>query len=195
MAIYILLPIVIIIAVIAYSLWARSRVTHLTPEQAAEQFHASYAPFFKLKGGERIVGIWTGVEFQGAKGAAGYMARDAVNAASAEFVGYATYIPTVRVGLTSGGRLLVSREYSELGERGNYKQHMAFNSGVQVLDAEEAYPSQDLGAPPRNPSNPMVRLEFVQLRSRRGETYEAWMSPQGARIGRAGYCSILAGLD
>ncbi len=195
MGIYIFLPIVIIVAVVAYTLWVRARTANLTPEQAAEQFHASYAPYFKLKGGERIVGVWNGVEFQGKKSAAGHMARDAINAASAELVGVSTYIPTVQVGLTSGGRLLVSREYSDLGERGIYKQHVAFNSGVEVLDAGAAYPGQHLGAPPKNPANPMVPLEFVQLRSRHKETYDAWLSPQGARIGHAGYCSILSGLD
>jgi hypothetical protein len=103
-------------------------------------------------------------------------------------------VPNIQLGLTSQGRLLVSREYSEMGKRGNFKQHIALGQGTRAVTGNVAYPGADLGKPPSNPFNPAVGLEFVQLRSPGGEVYEAWMSPQGAQVGRQGFCSVLQAL-
>lgn len=194
MQFYYLLPVILIIVGVAYAMWMKKRVAAMSPEQAAEYFHNSYAGYYELQEGEKIVGNWSGVEFQGPKGAAGRFAGDALNSASAAVVGVSTYVPTVQVCLTSFGRILISREYSELGKRGHFKQHMAFDDGATAAAGVNAYPGQDLGSKPKNASNPTVALEFVQLQGTNGGIYDAWMSPQGVRIGEQGFSSILTAL-
>lgn len=189
--IYYFLPIVLIVAAVAYSFMMRRKLQNMSPEEAAERFHAAYAGYFNLAEGEKVVGAWGGTEFQGAQGAARQLAGAALNAVSANVIGVSTYVPNVQVGLTSTGRVVISREYSELGQRGNYKQIAAFAPGTRALGAAAAHPGADLGRPPTNPYNPTVSLEFVQLRSPTGEIYEAWMSPQGGRTGQPGFHSIL----
>jgi hypothetical protein len=194
MYVYYLIPIVLVVAVIAYSMWMKKRVQNMDPEEAARRFHEFNAQYFDLEGDEKIVGAWSGVEFQGAKSAAGHAASAALNAASAAAVGVSKYVPNVQVGLASTGRVLVSREYSEVGQRGNFKQVMSLEAGTRAIDGATAHPGEDLGSPPKNPYNPLVSLEFVQLSSPGGETYEAWMSPQGGRVGQDGFISILQAL-
>jgi len=191
MQLYYFLPVLFIGAVVAYSMWVRQRMASMSPEQLAEQFHASYAPYFDLGADEKVVGAWSGVEFQGPRSAASRLAGAALNSASAAVVGVSTYVPNVQVGLTSTGRLLVSREHSELGERGHYKQLCAFAPGANALDAAAAHPGESPGDAPKNPYNPLVSLEFVQLRGEGAEPYEAWMSPQGGQLGQPGFRSIL----
>jgi hypothetical protein len=194
MQIYYFLPVVLIAAAVAYSFYMKRQVANMNPEEAAQRFHDHYSAYFDLEAGERVVGAWSGVEFQGAQSAARQMAGSALNSASAAVIGVSTYVPLVQVGLTSNGRVLVAREYSELGERGNYKQVASFASGARALDAASALPGQNLGAVPKNPFNPAVSLEFVQLRGGGGEAYEAWMSPQGGQMGQPGFRSILQAL-
>jgi len=166
----------------------------MSPEEAAQRFHDFNAHYFDLEDNEQVVGAWSGVEFQQAKSAVGHMASAALNSASAAVVGVSTYVPNVQVGLTSTGRVLVSREYSELGQRGNFKQVMALGPGTKAQSAEASHPGENMGSPPKNPYNPLVALEFVQLRAPSGEVYEAWMSPQGGQVGRDGFSSILQAL-
>lgn len=193
MQIYYFLPVVLIAAAFAYSYWMKRQVANMNPEEAAQRFHDHYSGYFELEDGERVIGAWSGLEFQGAKSAARQVAGAALNSAAAAVVGVSTYVPLVQVGLTSKGRVLVSREYSELGERGNYKQVANFPSGAQALDAAHALPGENPGAVPKNPFNPAVPLEFVQVRGA-GGAYEAWMSPQGAQMGHPGFRSILQAL-
>lgn len=190
MQIYYFLPVVLIAAAFAYSFYMKRQVANMNPEEAAQRFHDHYSTYFDLEEGERVIGAWSGLEFQGAKSAARQMAGAALNSASAAVIGVSTYVPLVQVGLTSKGRVLVSSEYSELGERGNYKQVAAFPSGARAVDAATALPGENLGAAPKNPFNPAVALEFVQLRGTTGEGYEAWMSPQGGQMGHPGFRSI-----
>jgi hypothetical protein len=194
MQLYYFLPVVLIAAAFAYSFYMKRQVANMNPEQAAQRFHDHYSGYFDLADGERVVGAWSGVEFQGAQSAARQVAGAALNSASAAVIGVSTYVPLVQVGLTSKGRVLVAREYSELGERGNYQQVSSFASGAHALDAAKALPGQNLGALPKNPFNPAVSLEFVQLRGAAGEAYEAWMSPQGGQVGQPGFRSILQAL-
>lgn len=191
MQIYYFLPVVLIAAAVLYSLWMKKSVQNMNPEEAAQRFHEFNSQYFDLEGEERIVGAWSGVEHQGTKSAARQVAGAALNAASAAVVGVSSYVPNVQVGLTSSGRVLVSREYSELGDRGNFKQLKALASGTQALASDASHPGEDLGRPPKNPYNPLVSLEFVQLRGPDGDVYEAWMSPQGGRVGQDGFSSIL----
>jgi hypothetical protein len=198
MQVYYILPVVLIVAVVAYTSWARrqavGQVQNLSPEDAAKRFHESYAGYFDLEGDEKVVGAWSGLEFQGAQSSARQVAGAALNSVSAAVVGVSTYVPNVHVGLTSTGRVLVSREYSELGERGNFKQICAFTPGTRALGAAAAFPGQEVGKAPKNPFNPMVELELVQLRAPDAKSYEAWMSPQGGQMGHAGFRSILQAL-
>lgn len=194
MQFYYLLPIVLIVVLVGYSMMAKKRAQNMDPQEAARRFHEFNAAYFDLEGDERIVGAWSGVEFQGAKSAAGQAASAALNSASAAVIGVSTYVPNVQVGLTSTGRILISREYSELGERGSFKQVMALGPGTKALGAASSRPGENLGSPPKNPFNPVVALEFVQLRAPGGEICEAWMSPQGGQVGRDGFSSILQAL-
>jgi hypothetical protein len=91
----------------------------------------------------------------------------------------------VHIGVTSTGRVLISREYSELGERGNFKQIMAFAPGTRALDASTARPGQELKPPMKNPLGGGQDPEFIQFRSPSGEMYEAWM--HGGQSGSEGF--------
>jgi hypothetical protein len=197
MQIYYLLPL-LIIAAFAYSFWARNRavaqVQSLSPEEAAARFHDFYSGYFDLEGAEQIVGAFSGVEYQGAKSGAEQIAGAALNSASAAVIGVSTYVPQVQIGLTSTGRVLVSREYSEMGERGSFEQILALPPGTRALDGKAARPGEDLGKAPKNALNPGVALEYVELQAPSGETYAAWLSPQGAQIGHDGFRPITAAL-
>lgn len=65
---------------------------------------------------------------------------------------------------------------------------------MQIYNQNATYPGQDIGSRPGNPFNPLVSLEFIQLRARNGDVFEAWLSPQGARYGQNGFSSILQSL-
>jgi len=196
MPFYYLLPIVLIALAFAYSRWAAKNAVaaaqNLSPEEAARRFHDHYSGYFDVAAGETIVGAWSGVDFLGASSTGAQLAGAALNAASAAVIGVSRYVPNIHVGLTSTGRVLVSREHSVAGQRDNYEQIVALEAGTRALDARAAgiHP----GAAPKNPYNPMVALEFVQLRAPGGAHYEAWMSPQGGRQGYPGFCSIQQGL-
>ncbi|KYF78063.1 hypothetical protein BE11_12090 [Sorangium cellulosum] len=198
MQVYYLIPLVLMAAGFAYSMYARKKAlaeaASMTPEQIEQQFSDFYAQYYELQPDERIVGNWSGVEYQAPAGAARRIAGGALNAASAAVIGVSTYVPNVHVGLTNRGRVLVSREYSDFGKRGNYKHLAALDQGTRAFNQDAAYPGQDIGSPPGNPFNPLVRLEFIQLRSPSGDTYEAWLSPQGSRQGQQGFSSILRSL-
>ena len=188
---YYLIPVVFIIAGLAYSAWARKRLQNMSPEEAAEKFHQYYAGYFELEENEKLVGLWTGVEFQGARSAARNVVGEALNTISDKAVGISTYVPSVQIGLTSRERVLISREYSDLGERDNFQQICAFGSGTRAISGNAAYPNQNLGKPPKNRANPRVKLEFVHIQSSEGEGYDAWVSPQGSKTGQTGFVSIL----
>lgn len=194
MHIYHFIPVVLIVLGVVYSIYMRRRVANMTPEQAAQAFHDHYAEYFSLSGEEKIVGIWSGVEFQGPKGAGARLAGAALNSASAAITGVSEYVPSVQIALTSSDQVLISREYSEAGSRGNFEQIAAFGPGTRAVDAETAYPGAKLGSKLSNPLNPVVALEFVQLQAPSGDSYDAWLSPQGALTSRKSFCSILSEL-
>ena len=194
MQIYYLFPIVLMAAGLAYSMYVRKKAiadaANMTPEQVEQKFSEFYESYYELHPGERIVGNWSGVEYQAPAGMARRVAGGVLNAASGAMLGVSTYVPNVHVGLTSAGRVLVSREYSDFGKRGNFKHHLAFDQGAKALNQEATYPGQDIGSRPGNPFNPLVALEFIQLRAPSGDVYEAWLSPQGARYGQQGFSPI-----
>ncbi|WP_437962771.1 hypothetical protein WME76_46960 (plasmid) [Sorangium sp. So ce119] len=198
MQMYYLIPLVLMAAGFAYSMYARKKAmaeaANMTPEQIEQGFSDLYASYYELQPGERIIGNWSGVEYQGPAGTARRIAGGVLNAASAAVIGVSSYVPNVHVGLTDRGRVLVSREYSDFGKRGNYKHHAALDQGTRAFNQDATYPGQDIGSRPGNPFNPLVSLEFIQLRSPSGDIYEAWLSPQGSRPGQHGFSSILQSL-
>ncbi len=195
MVIYYLIPIIFIIAIVAVTSVMRkkifAKVAAMTPEQAAEAMHNFYSRYFKLKDGEKIVGTWSGLDYTKPKSAAGQAASSVLNAASGALIGVSSYIPNVQIGLTSNGRVLISREHSEFGERGHYKQILALGKRTKAVDGSSAYPGADLGIAPKNPFNQNCPLEFVHLQSPKGTFFDAWVSPQGAKEHESGFISIL----
>lgn len=198
MQMYYLIPLVFMAAAFAYSMHVRKKAmadaANMTPEEIEQKFSDFYAQYYELQPGERVIGNWSGVEYQAPAGTARRIAGGVLNAASAAVIGVSTYVPNVHVGLTNRGRVLVSREYSDFGKRGNYKHLAAFDQGTRAFNQDATYPGQDIGPRPGNPFNPLVSLEFIQLRSPSGDTYEAWLSPQGSRHGQQGFSSILQSL-
>ena len=102
-------------------------------------------------------------------GAAGAM----LNQASKAVIGVSVYVPSVRITITSMGRVLISREHSKDGDRGFYKQIMALEPGTRAVDAATSYPGQTL-APPVQRGVPAP--DYVQFVSPNGQRYEAWMA-------------------
>lgn len=187
-----LIPVVFIAAILGLSYFmaqrAKRAAQNMSPEEVAATFSQNWAGYFSLAEGETIVGAWFGVESQGAKSAAGQLAGAALNQAAASIVGVSTYTPHLHVCLTSHGRVVVAREYSKMGSRGYFKQIVAFDKGTRALDAATVGEAQ--GNPPSNPSNPLVALEFVRLQSPQGESYDAWVTPQGCLVGESDFLSI-----
>ena len=193
MQVYYFLPVILIAAAVAYSLYARktalAAAANMSPEEAAQKFQEFYGQYFEIPPGDSLIGVWSGVEFHAPKGM-GQKVAGAAGELAMNVVGVSSYVPNVHIGLTQSKQVLVSREYSDVGSRGNFKQIMALGAGTQAVDAATAYPGADIGKAPSNPFNPMVGLEFVALRSPSGEAYDAWLSPQGVRVGQAGFHPI-----
>jgi len=194
MQIYYLLPVVLIAAAVGYSVFvskkALAQAANMSPEEATRKFQEFYGQYFELGPGQELVGVFSGVEFHAPK-SMGQKVGAVAGELALNYVGVSKYIPNVHIGLTAGGEVLVSREYSEMGSRGNFKQILVLGSGTRALGAAASHPGEDLGKPPANPFNPIVGLEFVELRAPSGEGYQAWLSPQGVLVGQAGFHSIL----
>ena len=194
MQIYYFLPIVLIAAAVGYSLFvskkALAQAANMSPEEAKRKFQEFYGQYFELAPGQELVGVWSGVEFHAPK-SMGQKLGAAAGELALNYVGVSKYIPNVHIGLTEGGEVLVSREYSDMGSRGNFKQILALGSGTRALGAAASHPGEDLGKAPNNPFNPTVGLEFVELKAPSGDNYQAWLSPQGVLVGQAGFHSVL----
>lgn len=177
MGLYYLLPIVALIVVVLVSRagqkHALARVQNMSPEEGRARINDFYGGSFELAPGEVLHVVYVGEEFRAGGSAGGQLAKAALNQLSAASIGMSTYVPQVRVGLASSGRVLVAREYTELGSRGNFKQIAAFAPGTRALGPDVAYPGQRIEAPmSTTTSNP----EFVQFRAPSGESYDTWMS-------------------
>jgi hypothetical protein len=194
MQFYYLLPVVLIAAAVGYSLFVSKRAiaqaANMSPEEAKRKFQEFYGQYFELGAAQELVGVWSGVEYHAPK-SVGQKIGAAAGELALNYVGVSKYVPNVHIGLTEGGEVLVSREYSEMGDRGNFKQILALGSGTRALGAAASQPGADLGKAPNNPFNPMVGLEFVELRAPGGDAYQAWLSPQGVLVGQAGFHSVL----
>jgi hypothetical protein len=177
--VYYILPVALIILVVFISRMGQKRalqgVQSMTPEQARAQINQYFADSFDLEPGESLHATWIGEEYQGQDSATKQVAGAALNQLSRAMVGVSTYVPMVRVGLTTTRRILISREYSDMGERGNYKQIMAFGPGTRAVDAATARPGEDIKPPLKNPLLGQEAPEFVRFVAPNGEHYEAWM--------------------
>jgi hypothetical protein len=186
MGIYYILPVVLLIAVVFISRTmqksAIANVQSMTPEQIRARINDYFGPSFELNSGEELHAAWIGEEFQGTQSTGGQIAGAALNQLTKAAVGVSSYVPQVQVGLTSSGRVLFAREYSNFGKRGSFKQALAFAPGTQALDAQSTYPGQQLEPPMANPLGGGPKPEFIQFRSPTGETYEVWMAA-GQTIG------------
>lgn len=179
MTIYYLLPLLGVVLVVVVAKFgqklALQSVQNMSPEQARAKMHEFYADSFDLAPGETLFATWMGEEYQGDSSTAAQVAGAALNKLSSAAIGFSTYVPTVRIAVTSLGRVLIAREYSELGERGNFKQIFAFGAGTQALDASSARPGQAMRPPLAHPLGQNAPPEFVQFRAPSGQFYEAWM--------------------
>jgi len=177
---YYLIVLVAIVAVVMISRVAQKRalagVANLSPDQAQARINDFFGSSFNLDPDEKLQGVWISEEFQGVKGAGRQVAGAALNSLAGAAIGVSTYVPQVRVGLTTAGRVLFSREYSELGSRGNFKQVDAFEAGTQALDAASAFPGEALKPPMQSPLGGGAPPEFVQFRAPSGKTYEVWIA-------------------
>jgi hypothetical protein len=178
--VFYLIPVVAILAAFLFSRTMQQRLAsqaqNMSPEQAQARINQYFASSFDLAPGESLRAVWTSEEFQGVQSAGRQVAGAALNSLARQAVGVSTYVPVVRIGLTTASRTLFSREYSELGERGNFKQIAAFEPGTQALDAAAAYPGQELKPPMQNPLGGSAPPEYVQFRSPGGQTYEVWLT-------------------
>jgi hypothetical protein len=178
--VYYVLPVLLIVVVVVLSRMGQKRslqsVQNMTPEQARERVNQYFASSFELQPGETLYAVWVGEEYQGEQSAARQVAGAALNQLSKAAIGVSTYVPQVQVGITSTGRVLVAREYSEMGDRGNFKQIVALGRGTRALDAATARPGEELKPPVANPTQRQAPPDFVQFLAPSGERYEAWMA-------------------
>lgn len=179
-----LIPVVAIVGMLVYTQMARKRAySAMASGQGPQLFHDQFAGFFgKMSGDERILSIWQGLAYTGPRGSAADVAKAALGEAARGLVGVSSYTPYIYVALTTHARVLVSEEYSEFGQRGHFRERLAWLPGTTAVTGAEAIPEHQ-GTAPKNPFNPQVPLELARLRSPHGESYAAWLSPQGLGIG------------
>ena len=195
--VYYLIPLVVIGVMFVLTRGAKGRalanVANMSPEQAQAQVNAYYATSFELAPGEALRSVWISEEYQGSHSAGRQVAGAALNSLAGAAVGVKMYVPQVRIGLTTHGRVLFSREHSELGSRGKFKHALAFAAGTQAVGATVAHPGETLNPPLQKPMGGAAAPEFVQFRSPTGETYEVWVAA-GQTMGGAGFVATFNGL-
>jgi hypothetical protein len=178
-----LLPVVAIAGVLLYTFVARARINQAVAEgKGPLLFHEGQAGYFQsLNPEEYLIGVWQGLAYTGSQSGASQVAGAILNEVSAKAIGFSKYTPMVFVGVTSAGRVLVSQEYSELGDRGNYKDVHAWTPGATAITGPAAVP-EHTGPAPKNPFNPAVQLELAMLTGPDGSKFAAWLSPQGLEV-------------
>jgi hypothetical protein len=188
--IYYLVPVVAIVGMLFYTKWAQANVQRRAAAgEGPQMFHDAYAEKFgALQGDERLIGIWMGLAYVTPTNTVGQVAGKLAKEAALGVVGMSTYTPTVYVGLTTHGRVLVSEEYSDMGQRNNFKVVCALPAGAQVFSGREANPEHQ-GSPPRNPYSADAPLELVRLVGQ-NEQYLCWVTGAGAMTGASTFVSI-----
>jgi hypothetical protein len=192
-----LVPVVAIVVIFVLSRGAQKRalagVANMSPEQARASVNAYYATSFELAPGESLKSVWISEEYQGSHSTGRQVAGAALNSLAGAAVGVKAYVPQVRIGLTTLGRVLFAREFSELGNRGHFKQALALDAGTQALDAATSHPGEALNPPLQNPMGGGAPPEFVQFRSPSGQIYEVWVTA-GQTMGGAAFIPTFNGL-
>ncbi|HWA75355.1 MAG TPA: hypothetical protein VG937_23620 [Polyangiaceae bacterium] len=188
--IYYLVPVVAIVGMLFYTKWAQANVQkRAAAGEGPQMFHEAYAQKFEaLHPDERLIGIWMGLAYITPTNTVGQVAGKLAKEAALGVVGMSTYTPTVYVGLTTQGRVLVSEEYSDMGERNHFKVVCALPAGAQVIVGREANPEHQ-GSPPRNPYSADAPLELVRLMGQ-NEQYLCWVTGAGAMTGASSFVSI-----
>jgi hypothetical protein len=178
-----LIPVIAIAGVLFYTFVARARIQQAVAEgKGPLLFHNGFAGYFpSLNPEEYLIAVWQGLAYTGSSTAAGQVAGAILNEVSAKAIGFSKYTPMVFVGLTSAGRVIVAEEYSELGDRGNYKEVRNWSAGATAAVGPNAMPTHS-GAPPKNPFNPAVQLELAVVSGPDGNHYPGWLSPQSLEV-------------
>lgn len=178
-----LVPIFAIVGVLVYTTIARRRIASaVAGGQGPELFHQGYAGYFSsLAGEERIVGVWPGLAYTGSSSEAGRLAGALANYAAANTIGVSKYTPNVYVAVTSRGRVLIAEEYSELGDRGNYREVLTLAPGATAVTGAAAVPGHQ-GNAPKNPFDPRTPLELTTLTGPGEQHYSAWLSAHGLEV-------------
>ncbi len=178
-----LVPVIAIAGILIYSFMARARIQQAVREgKGPLLFHEGFAGYFQsLNPEEYLIGVWQGLAYTGSSSTAGQVAGAILNEVSAKAIGFSKYTPIVFVGLTSAGRVIVSEEYSEMGDRGNYKEVRIWGPGASAVAGPTAVPGHS-GPAPKNPFNPAVQLELAVVSGPDGSHYPAWLSPQSLEV-------------
>jgi hypothetical protein len=188
-----LVPVLAIAGVLFYTRWAQANVrARAAKGEGPQMFHDAYAGYFETLGDdERLIGIWQGLAYVAPSTGAGQVVGKLAKEAALGAIGLSTYTPTIYVGVTTHGRVLVSEEYSDSGSRNHFKVVCSLPPGAQVLGGPQAYPEHQ-GASPKNPYSNQAPLELVRLVGQPGgEQYLGWVTGAGAMTGAATFMSIL----
>jgi len=182
-----LIPVVAIIAAVAYSQMARAQIgVAVATGQGPILFHNAFAKNFDLEHEEYIVAFWQGVVYVGSdEGTQGgvasvvsfFVAEDGIDNRRR---------PAVLVVLTSMGRVLLA------------EQQGGADSLVEVRDWEpgagaEVYPDamdRVVGGPILEPCNPAVLPQLTIISGPGDDPYPVWLSPQGGMVGKSTWQKI-----
>ena len=185
-----LVPVIAIVGMLFYTKYAQASVRkRAAAGEGPQMFHDAYADKFEvLAPDERLIGIWMGLAYVTPTNTVGQVAGQLAKEAALGVIGMKTYTPTIYVGLTTHGRVLVSEEYTDMGDRNNFKVVCTLQPGAQVFSGQAAKPDHQ-GAPPNNPYSADAPLELVRLVGQ-NEHYLGWVNGAGAMTGAPTFVSI-----
>jgi hypothetical protein len=189
-----LVPVIAIVGALFYTRWAQANVkARAAKGEGPQMFHDAFAAFFDTLGAdERLVGVWQGLAYVAASSGAAQVMGKLAKEAALGVIGVKSYTPTIYVGVTTHGRVLVSEEYSDSGSRNHFKVVCSLPPGAQALGGQQAYPEHQ-GAPPKNPYSIEAPLELVRLVGQPGgDQYLGWVTGAGAMTGAATFVSLLS---
>jgi hypothetical protein len=188
--IYYLVPVVAIAGMLFYTRWAQANVKkRAAAGEGPQMFHESFADKFEvLHPDERLIGMWMGLAYVTPDTTVGQVAATLAKEAALAMINRSTYTPTVYVGLTTHGRVLVSEEYTDAGKRNNFKVVCALPAGARVVVGQAAKPDHR-GAAPRNTFSADAPMELVRLVDQ-NDQYLCWLSAAGAMTGASRFLSI-----
>jgi hypothetical protein len=185
-----LVPVIAIVGMLFYTKWAQANVRkRAAAGEGPQMFHDAYADKFEvLHPDERLIGMWMGLAYVTPTNTVGQVAGQLAKEAALSAVGVSTYTPMVYVGVTTHGRVLVSEEYTDMGQRNHFKVVCALPPGARVVVGAQANPGHQ-GSPPRNPYSADTPLELVRLVGQ-NEQYLCWVTGAGAMTGSSTFVSI-----